>query len=148
MTIREIEEAMPLSPAPEQPVLVVEDDPDSRNIYRLMLEHQGFRVLLAGRGDEALRLARKEHPAVILMDISLPGMNGWEATRILKSDARTAKIPVIALTAHALAEDRARAEEIGFDAYLPKPVEPRTVVRAIREILGLTELPPAAEGSA
>ena len=113
-------------------ILLVEDNEDNRTIYRLLLEHHGYRVVEATDGEEGVRRAREERPALVLMDISLPVLDGWEATRILKADPATASIPVIALTAHALPADRARALEVGCDGYLAKPVEPRRVVEEVR----------------
>ena len=81
-------------------------------------------------------MAREIGPDLILMDVAMPGMDGWEATKILKADASTAMIPVIALTAHAMSEDRKRAEEVGCDGYLSKPVEPRRVVQEVERLLG------------
>jgi two-component system cell cycle response regulator DivK len=129
-----------MSESGEVTVLLVEDNDDNRVIYRTMLEHEGYRVLEAVDGEEALRRAREDHPDLILMDISIPILNGWEATRILKADAATAKIPVIALTAHALSGDRSMAEEVGCDGYLPKPVPPQRVAAEVRERIG----PPGA----
>lgn len=117
-------------------ILLVDDDRDSRAVYRIILKHGGYEVLEARDGAEAIRLARDQHPDLILMDISIPVVDGWEATRILKADGSTDGIPVIALTAHALAQDRAHAEGIGFDAYLAKPVEPSHVLQEVNRLLG------------
>jgi CheY-like chemotaxis protein len=116
-------------------ILLIEDHEDNRNIYRTILEHFGFRVLLASDGREGVCLARDGQPDLILMDISIPHIDGWEATRILKGDPATADIPVIALTAHALPEDRERAEAVGCDGYLTKPVEPRRVIEEVNRLL-------------
>jgi CheY-like chemotaxis protein len=117
-------------------ILLVEDHEDNRIVYRTMLEHFGYRVLLAGDGGEGVRLARESLPDLILMDVSIPVMDGWEATATLKRDPATARIPIIALTAHALAADRERAQEVGCDGYLAKPVEPRRVLEEVRRFLG------------
>ncbi|HEX6751134.1 MAG TPA: response regulator [Longimicrobium sp.] len=117
-------------------ILLVEDHEDNRIVYRTMLEHFGYRVLLAGDGGEGVRMAREHHPDLILMDVSIPVMDGWEATAALKADSATASIPIIALTAHALAADRERAVEVGCDGYLAKPVEPRRVLEEVRRFLG------------
>ena len=116
-------------------ILLIEDHEDNRNIYRTILEHSGFRVLVAVDGREGIRLAQEGCPALILMDISIPHVDGWEATRILKADPATATIPIIALTAHALPEDRERAQAVGCDGYLAKPVEPRRVIEEVRKFL-------------
>jgi CheY-like chemotaxis protein len=116
-------------------ILLVEDHEDNRIVYRTVLEHFGYTVLEAHDGEEGVRRAREDRPDLVLMDISIPKLDGWEATRALKSDPATARIPVIALTAHALPEDRARATEAGCDGYLAKPVEPRRVVEEVRRVL-------------
>ena len=117
-------------------ILLVEDHEDNRIVYRTVLEHFGYTVLEAHDGAEGVRRAREERPDLILMDISIPVMDGWEATQAIKSDPATAHIPVIALTAHALATDRMRAQEVGCDGYLAKPVEPRVVLEEVRRFLG------------
>jgi CheY-like chemotaxis protein len=116
-------------------ILLIEDHEDNRNIYRTILEHFGFRVEVAPDGREGLRLAREAVPDLILMDISIPHIDGWEATRQLKGDEATAGIPIVALTAHALPEDRERAREVGCDGYLTKPVEPTRVIEEVRRFL-------------
>lgn len=119
-----------------QTLLLVEDNEDNRTIYCTVLRHHGYAVIEAQDGVRAVELARSEQPDLILMDISIPRMDGWEATRILRSDPRTQAIPIIALTAHALADDRERATEVGFSSYLAKPIEPRLVVAEIRRWIG------------
>jgi CheY-like chemotaxis protein len=119
-----------------QTLLLVEDNEDNRIIYTTVLRHLGYEVFEAHDGVEAVELARNVQPDLILMDISIPRLEGWEATRILRGDPRTSTIPIIALTAHALADDRERASEVGFSAYLAKPIEPRMVVAEIRRWIG------------
>lgn len=119
-----------------QTLLLVEDNEDNRIIYSTVLRHLGYNVLEAQDGVQAVELARSAQPDLILMDISIPRMDGWEATRVLRGDPRTRAIPIIALTAHALADDRARATQVGFSSYLAKPVEPRVVVAEIRRWIG------------
>lgn len=116
-------------------VLLVEDNEDNRIIYTTVLRHVGYDVVEAVDGAQAIALARSARPDLILMDISIPEVNGWEATRILRRDPATSRIPIIALTAHALADDRRRAELVGFTAYLAKPVEPRAVVAEVHRWL-------------
>jgi two-component system, cell cycle response regulator DivK len=130
--------AILLSPSTstEQRVLLVEDNEDNRTIYSTMLRHLGYQVIEAVDGVEAVALARSEHPDIILMDISIPGIDGWEATRILREDPSTRATPIIALTAHALADDRERAAEVGFSSYLAKPIEPNAVVAEVRRLIG------------
>lgn len=117
-------------------ILLVEDNTDNRAIYRTILEHSGYVVVEAENGAEGLRLAREGAPDLILMDISIPIVDGWEATRILKADDATKGIPIIALTAHALAADRQKASEVGCDGYLAKPCEPRKVVAEVERFIG------------
>jgi len=117
-------------------LLLVEDNEDNRIIYSTVLRHLGYRVIEAQDGVEAVELARTTQPDLILMDISIPRMDGWEATRILRGDSRTSAIPIIALTAHALADDRERAAKVGFSSYLAKPIEPKVVVAEVRRWIG------------
>ena len=119
-----------------QTVLLVEDNEDNRIIYSTVLRHVGYDVIEAQDGVQAIALARSARPDLILMDISIPGIDGWEATRILRLDPGTSAIPIIALTAHALPDDREKAVQMGFTSYLAKPVEPRTVVAEVRRFIG------------
>lgn len=112
-------------------ILLVEDNTDNRIIYRRALEHFGYTVLEALDGEEAIRLAMERLPDLILMDISIPRVDGWEVTRVVRSDERTKHIPVVALTAHAMPADRARGVEVGFASYLTKPIEPRKVIEEV-----------------
>lgn len=125
-----------------QTILLVEDNEDNRIIYSTVLRHVGYTVLEALDGLQAVALARSDLPDLILMDISIPEIDGWEATRILRLDATTRDIPIIALTAHALADDRERAVKVGFTSYLAKPVEPRAVVAEVRRWIGGGATPP------
>jgi two-component system cell cycle response regulator DivK len=117
-------------------VLLVEDNEDNRTVYRTILEHFGYQVIEARNGEDGVNMAREQHPDLILMDISIPLIDGWEATRMLKSEPGTSDIPIIALTAHALATDRAKANEVGCDGYLAKPCEPRRVVAEVERFIG------------
>ena len=127
-------------------MLLVEDNEDNRTIYSTVLRYLGYQVIEAVDGLEAVALARSERPALILMDISIPGMDGWEATRVLRGDPSTRNIPIVALTAHALADDRKRAMEVGFNSYLAKPIEPNAVVAEVRRLLGGSDGPGAKSG--
>jgi len=113
-------------------VLVAEDEEDGREIFGTILRHNGFEVILAEDGAEAVRLATEHRPDLILMDLSLPELDGWEATARLKEDSRTADIPVIALTVHVQEEHRRRAAQAGCVDFLGKPVEPRTVLEVVQ----------------
>jgi two-component system, cell cycle response regulator DivK len=116
-------------------VLVVDDSEDTRVMYGAYLRHVGFHVREAATGAAALSAARGGAIDVILMDIALPEMDGFEATRRLKADPTTRDIPVVALTAYALAPAAARATEAGCVAYLAKPCTPREVVATIERVL-------------
>lgn len=116
-------------------ILLVEDNEDNRIVYSTILEFAGHRVIEAQDGEAGVALARSEHPDLILMDVSIPLIDGWEATRILKADPETRDIPIIALTAHALEEDRAKAREVGCDGYIAKPAEPRVVLAQVEQHL-------------
>ena len=128
-------------------VLLVEDNYDNLHIYSTILSHAGYHVLEATDGEAGLATARSGQPDLILMDVSIPKIDGWEVTRILKTDPATSSIPVVALTAHALASDRARAEEIGFDGYIPKPAEPRLVLAEVERRLGKAVEVPRSSGT-
>ena len=103
-------------------VLLVEDNPDNFELVRFLLERADYQVLEAHNGQMGLDLARRESPDLILMDLSLPGMDGWTAARELKADPKTASIPLLAITAHTLPGDRNRAFESGFNGYISKPI--------------------------
>jgi CheY-like chemotaxis protein len=123
-------------PKPERPcVLLVDDYPDAREMYSEYLQYSGFDVIEAGNGIEALQQAIDREPDIILMDLSLPVMDGWEATRRLKADRRTAGIPVVALTGHALAGISEGARRAGCDAFVTKPCLPEDLVKEIRKVL-------------
>ena len=104
-------------------ILLVEDNEMNRDMLSRRLQRKGYMVVTAHDGEQGHLLAHSENPDIILMDISLPVMDGWEVTRLLKADEATRHIPIIALTAHALVTDRAKAFEVGFDDYDTKPVE-------------------------
>lgn len=112
-------------------ILIVEDDEDTQYVYRLILEAHGFDVLAATSGTDGLRLAREKHPSAVLMDVSIPEMDGWTVTRTLKGEESTADLPVIVITAHAFPEDREMAERVGCDGFLTKPCEPRLVLEEV-----------------
>jgi two-component system, cell cycle response regulator DivK len=123
----------------EKVILLVEDHPDNVVVYRTILEHYGYRVLVASDGCEGVRVADEAQPDLILMDISLPSIDGCEATRRLKAAERTRHIPVVAVTAHALPDFRRRARRAGCDGFLVKPVAPRTVASEISRHLEIAE---------
>jgi CheY-like chemotaxis protein len=118
-----------------QRVLVVDDYDDAREMYAEYLEFLGYQVQTARDGQEALQYARAEHPDIILMDLSLPVLSGWEATRQLKQDERTRHIPVMALTGHVMAMHSEKAREVGCDAFVAKPALPDAGADQIRALL-------------
>jgi len=119
-------------------ILVVDDFADGRELAVDALTHAGFRVAEAENGIEALEHAQRLAPALILMDLALPGVDGWEVIRRLRADARTREIPVVALTAHALKTQAERAREAGCRGFLTKPCSPRMLVDEVRRIVGST----------
>src|SRR6266581_3346285 len=125
-----------MKPKAEKPrVLVVDDYPDAREMYCEYLEYCGFEVVEASNGLEALQRAVDTNPDIILMDLSLPVMDGWEATRRLKADKRTERIPVVALTGHTMQSHSKGAMQAGCDSFVAKPCLPEQLVAEIRKML-------------
>ena len=118
-------------------ILIVDDNLDAREMYGMYLQHQGFRWAEAVNGIDAITQTHVEKPALILMDATMPRMDGWEAVKQLKQDPQTKGIPLIMLTAHAFQEHRERAAEVGADAFLAKPVLPDQLAAEIRRVLRL-----------
>jgi CheY-like chemotaxis protein len=120
-------------------ILVVDDYQDAREMYAEYLQFSGFRVAEARNGNEAVEQAFALKPDLILMDLSLPGMDGWEATRRLKADVATKHIPIVALTGHALAGASEGAKRAGCDSFVTKPCLPDDLVIEVRRMLGTTK---------
>jgi two-component system cell cycle response regulator DivK len=117
-------------------VLIVDDNDDHRTMYAMYLEAVGFRVVEASDGINAIGQARTMHPDVILMDVSMPRLNGWEACLWLKTSVETSRIPIIAITGHVVGGGAERkAMEAGCDRFVAKGVDPQHVIEAIRDIL-------------
>lgn len=116
-------------------VLVVDDEPEIRELCRVNLELEGFDVSDAPDGFRALEVARAEHPAVIFLDLMMPGMDGWEVLRELQADERTADIPVILLTARTSEQDQMRGWEGGILEYVAKPFNPQSLGESVRRAL-------------
>ena len=130
-------------------ILLVEDNEMNRDMLTRRLSRRGFAVLLATDGRQGVALARTNAPDVILMDMSLPEIDGWEATRRLKADRKTSQIPVIALTAHAMAADRQKAIDAGCDDFQTKPIDFAGLVRSIDKFVNArTDLPPVGPPAA
>ena len=116
-------------------ILLVEDNERSRKLLRDVLEHRGYRVLVAETGEDGVALAREHVPALVLMDIQLPGIDGLEAFDQLQAEPTTRGIPVVAVTASAMHEERARIEQVGFAGYQPKPIQVMEFLKAVEAIL-------------
>ena len=116
-------------------ILVVEDQEDNRQILRDLLASTDYEIVEAVNGVEALAAVAKQRPDLILMDIQLPILDGYEATRRIKADPALRSIPIIAVTSYALSGDEDKAREAGCDAYVPKPYSPRQLLAKIREFL-------------
>ena len=123
-------------------ILIVEDNEMNRDMLSRRLERKGYQVLIAVDGEMGIKVAREKSPDLILMDMSLPVMDGWEATRRIKADDLLRHIPVIALTAHAMANDRDKALEAGCDDYDTKPIELPRLLAKMEALLP----PPVSEG--
>jgi two-component system, cell cycle response regulator DivK len=117
-------------------ILLVEDNEMNRDMLSRRLQRRGYEVLIAVDGQAGVDMAQAECPDIILMDMSLPVLDGWEATRCLKAGAETKSIPVIALTAHAMSSDREKALEAGCDEYDTKPIELTRLLGKIEALLG------------
>ncbi len=117
-------------------ILLVEDNEMNRDMLSRRLQKQGYEVVMAVDGEDGVRKAQTEAPALIIMDMSLPGIDGWEATRRLKASPQTQKIPVIALTAHAMSDDRDKALAAGCDDFDTKPVELPRLLSKMQALLG------------
>jgi PAS domain S-box-containing protein len=134
--VRESEHNLPRLPASLQRILQIEDNPSNLKLIERMLgRYASLRVISATNGAEGIELARREQPDLILLDIHMAGMDGYEVFRRLRADSRTSAIPVIAVTANATAEDIAQGNQAGFDAYLTKPVELPTLAEAMRRLM-------------
>ena len=117
-------------------ILLVEDNEMNRDMLSRRLERKGYTIVMALDGQQAVDMAASEAPALILMDMSLPVIDGWEATRRIRADERTKTIPIIALTAHAMQGDEEKAREAGCDDYDTKPVELTRLLEKMERLLG------------
>lgn len=121
-------------------ILVVEDNELNLDMLRRRLDRLGYTILVAMDGAQGIEVATREQPDVILMDMSLPVMDGWEATRNLKADPATARIPVIGLSAHAMSEDKQRALAVGCDDYETKPINLNRLVEKIEHLCATEDM--------
>ena len=131
------DETVAASPRTQPLILIVEDERDLRRLYVLHLTMSGFDVIEAEDGAEAIAHTSAKSPDAVVMDLSLPILDGWEATRRLKGDATTAHIPILALTAHEGSGELQRATEAGCDWFVPKPCPPDALATEVRRILSL-----------
>ena len=120
-------------------ILLVEDNEANRDMLSRRLKRRGFEVVIAVDGQQGVSMASTESPSLILLDMSLPIIDGWEVARRLKSDSHTKPIPIIALTAHAMSGDRKQALEAGCDEYDTKPVDLKRLLDKIHSFLGVSE---------
>lgn len=131
---------------PMPKILLVEDNEMNRDMLSRRLERKGYTVVLATDGQAGVEMTETENPAIVLMDMSLPVLDGWEATRRLKAKPGTSHVPVIALTAHAMSGDRDRAVEAGCDDYDTKPIDLPRLLGKIESLLGQAASAKAAAG--
>src|SRR5687767_7657138 len=127
-------EPPPARPTPPRTLLVVDDEASNRELILMLVDQFDLPIkcLTANNGLEAVRIAQEEQPALVLMDLKMPGLDGWEATRRLKADPATASIPILALTAQAMVGDHERAIAAGCDGYLTKPIDVNALVTVLR----------------
>lgn len=124
----------------EHTILVVEDNPKNLKLIKAVLEYSGFEVIEALSGEEGVRLAAEASPDLILMDLQLPGIDGAEALRQIRSTAVAPGVPVVAVTAFAMSDDRERAFASGFDGYVEKPISVRALPQLVEDFLGLGDV--------
>lgn len=117
-------------------ILIVEDNMDTYELVRFILEKNGYETFLAMNGRDGVNAATKQMPDLIIMDLSMPEMDGWTATRLIKDNAQTSAIPLIALTAHALPGDRQRAFDAGCDEYITKPMDLLELLESVNDWIG------------
>lgn len=128
-----MKEASPRSTG--EAILIVEDNKTSRQLVETVLKPHGYSLLFAKTGAEAIDIATRNQPSLVLMDLKLPGMSGYEAVRVLKSQPETADIPVVALTAHAVGKERQRAADAGCEGYIIKPINTRMFADQLRQYI-------------
>jgi two-component system cell cycle response regulator DivK len=122
-------------------ILVVEDNPKNLKLVRDVLSYSGYEVVEATTGEEGVRLAREVHPDLVLMDLQLPGIDGAEALRRIRSEDASRSMPVVAVTAFAMADDRRHAFDSGFDGYVEKPISVRSLAQQVQDFLTLGGVP-------
>jgi two-component system phosphate regulon response regulator PhoB len=131
----------PSTPGARKKILVADDEPDVLGLVALNLQRAGYDVLKAGDGEQALRLAREQMPSLLVLDVMMPGLNGLDVLKQLKQNAKTARIPILMLTARADEVDRIVGLELGADDYVTKPFSPREIVLRVQSVLRRVEAP-------
>jgi two-component system cell cycle response regulator DivK len=126
-----------MSDAPRHRVLVVEDNPKNLKLVRAVLEHSGFDVVEATTGEEGVQLARRASPDLILMDLQLPGIDGAETLRRIRAEETSTHVPVVAVTAFAMEDDRELAYASGFSGYVQKPISVKSLPHQVRDFIRL-----------
>ena len=116
-------------------VLIVDDDPDIRTLYGLLLRREGFEVIEAGSGQEALSKVKAETPTLVLLDVMMPGMNGYEVCQQIKSDPQTAHLPILMISGKTTVADRKNGMSVGADDFLVKTIGPRSLVSRVKDLL-------------
>ena len=116
-------------------ILVVEDNRISRQLVQTVLKPHGYHLLFAKSAEEAVEMATEERPSLVLMDLKLPGMSGFDAAEVIRTQPQTAHIPIVALTAHALGSERRRAAEAGFEGYIVKPIDTRAFADQLKQYI-------------
>ncbi len=122
-------------------ILVVEDNPKNLKLVRDVLQYSGYEVVEATTGEDGVRLAREVHPDLVLMDLQLPGIDGAEALRLIRAEVSTRSMPVVAVTAFVMADDRSSAFASGFDGYVEKPISVRGLAQQVQDFLTLGGVP-------
>lgn len=123
---------------PRALILVADDDLDNLNIIKLKLEGNGLEVVTARDGDQALRMAREQPPALIILDVMMPKLSGFKTARLIKFDSKLKAVPLILLTARTQETDRSTGGEVGADLYLTKPFDPEHLLKEVKRLLGQT----------
>jgi CheY-like chemotaxis protein len=129
-------------------ILLIEDNEQNRYLTKFLLDHRGYEVLMAASGPAGIALARSERPALILLDIQLPGMDGHAVARLLKADDELRGIPIVAVTSYAMVGDREKCIAAGAEGYIEKPIDPDTFVDEVERFLPRAALPGGADGPA
>ena len=122
-------------------ILIIEDDPNSRKLVRDVLQVKGYQTIESETAEEGIRLAQEKHPALILMDIQLPGISGIEALKVLRADSKTQSIPVIAVTASIMNQQQSLITDAGFDAFEGKPISVAMLLKKVRGLLDRASSP-------